>query len=189
MTDRTALDWTALLLEQLTWHWDGQLRPRLEGLTDDEYRWEPAPGAWGLRPRGEATTPMAAGGGDLVLDFAHPEPVPAPITTIAWRLGHLLVGVYGARNASHFGHPPTDYQTRVWPTTAAAALAELDTEHDRWVAGVRGLDAAALARPCGPAEGPYAELPMAALVLHIHREVIHHGAEIALLRDLYAHRR
>ena len=29
---------------------------------------------------------------------------------------------------------------------------------------------------------------MAALVLHIHREVIHHGAEIALLRDLYAHR-
>jgi hypothetical protein len=26
---------------------------------------------------------------------------------------------------------------------------------------------------------------MAALVLHINREVIHHGAEIALLRDLY----
>ena len=27
---------------------------------------------------------------------------------------------------------------------------------------------------------------MAALVLHIHREVFHHGAEISLLRDLYA---
>ncbi len=26
---------------------------------------------------------------------------------------------------------------------------------------------------------------MAALVLHIHRELFHHGAEIALLRDLY----
>jgi hypothetical protein len=26
---------------------------------------------------------------------------------------------------------------------------------------------------------------MATLVLHINREVIHHGAEIALLRDLY----
>ena len=24
-----------------------------------------------------------------------------------------------------------------------------------------------------------------ALILHIHREVIHHGAEICLLRDLY----
>lgn len=29
---------------------------------------------------------------------------------------------------------------------------------------------------------------MAAIVLHISREVIHHGAEIALLRDLYANR-
>jgi hypothetical protein len=26
---------------------------------------------------------------------------------------------------------------------------------------------------------------MAALVLHINRETLHHGAEIALLRDLY----
>jgi hypothetical protein len=26
---------------------------------------------------------------------------------------------------------------------------------------------------------------MAALVLHINREVLHHGAEIALLRDIY----
>jgi hypothetical protein len=26
---------------------------------------------------------------------------------------------------------------------------------------------------------------MAALVLHINREMLHHGAEIALLRDLY----
>jgi hypothetical protein len=29
---------------------------------------------------------------------------------------------------------------------------------------------------------------MATLVLHINRELIHHGAEIALLRDLWAHR-
>jgi hypothetical protein len=45
-----------------------------------------------------------------------------------------------------------------------------------------------LARPCGEAEGPFASYPLAALVLHINRETIHHGAEIALLRDLYAHR-
>ena len=50
---------------------------------------------------------------------------------------------------------------------------------------MHGLDPAALARPCGPAEGPFAAYPMAALVLHINREVIHHGAEVALLRDLY----
>ncbi len=181
-------DWTATLLEQLTWHWDQQLRPRLEGLTDDEYRWEPAPGAWNLRPRSEATTAMAAGGGDLVLDFEVPEPEPAPVTTIAWRLGHILVGVLGARNASHFGGPPTDYTTRAWPATAADALAALDVEYERWRAGVAGLDEARLADPIGPAEGPWADRSYADLVLHINRELIHHGAEIALLRDLYVHR-
>ncbi len=56
------------------------------------------------------------------------------------------------------------------------------------MAGVRGLGGDGLSRPCGPAEGPYAGCPMAALVLHIHREVIHHGAEVSLLRDLYLNR-
>ena len=54
-------------------------------------------------------------------------------------------------------------------------------------ARVRSLDAEALARPCGPAEGPYAERSMMTLVLHINRELIHHGAEIACIRDLYTH--
>ena len=39
--------------------------------------------------------------------------------------------------------------------------------------------------PVGEAEGPWAEYPMAALVLHLNREAAHHGGEIALLRDLY----
>ena len=185
---RMTLDWPATLLEQLTWHWDRQLRPRLDGLTDDEYLWEPVPGAWSLRPRGDARTPMAAGSGDLVVDYELPEPAPAPLTTIAWRLGHILVGVLGARNAAHFGWEPVDYSTKVWPPTAAEALAQLDTEHERWITGVAGLDEEDLARPVGESEGPFAEYPYAALVLHINRELIHHGAEIALLRDLYAHR-
>lgn len=41
-----------------------------------------------------------------------------------------------------------------------------------------------LQAPCG--EPDFEQDPMAALVLHINREVIHHGAEISLLRDLYA---
>jgi hypothetical protein len=45
-----------------------------------------------------------------------------------------------------------------------------------------------LDRPIGAAEGAWADRTMAELVLHINREVIHHGAEIACLRDLYAHR-
>ena len=53
---------------------------------------------------------------------------------------------------------------------------------------MKSLNEAGLGTPCGPAEGPDAEAPMAALVLHINREMIHHLAEIALLRDLYTHR-
>lgn len=179
------MDWTTSLLEQLTSHWDNQARPRLEGLTDDEYFWEPVPGAWSIRPRAAARTAMAAGGGDLVADFEHPEPVPAPVTTIAWRIGHVIVGVFGARNANHFGGAPMDYTSVDWPGDARAALALLDDVYASWVRGVRDLDEATLAMPVGEAEGPYAAYPFAALVLHINREAIHHMAEVALLRDLY----
>ena len=182
------MDWTRQLLEQLSFHWDNQARPRLEGLTDDEYRWEPVPGTWSIRPRSEATTPLAAGGGDLVIDFAYPEPEPAPLTSIAWRLGHVIVGVFGARNAAHFGGPPMDYASVTWPAGASEALGMLDDGYARWVEGVASLDDARLDEPVGEAEGPFAELPYAALILHINREVIHHLAEVALLRDLYAHR-
>ncbi|HVH24589.1 MAG TPA: DinB family protein [Pseudonocardia sp.] len=182
------MDWTTLLVDQLDWHWKGQLRPRLAGLTDDEYFWEPAPNSWSVRPRGTSTAPVQAGGGAFTIDFAFPEPEPPPVTTIAWRLGHLIVGVFGARAASHFGGPPTDYSTFDYAGSADAALGQLDEAYEAWIAGVRGLDAAALARPVGPAEGPWAEHSMAELVLHINREGLHHGAEIALLRDLYRDR-
>lgn len=179
------MEWGEALLEQLTFHWEGHVRPRLDGLSDDEYFWEPVPDMWSVRRRSDATTPMAAGAGELVIDFAYPEPVPVPATTIAWRLGHLLVGVFGARNANHFGAPPVDYLTAVWPATAREALDRLDHEYSTWVRGVAGLGEERLAQSVGPVEGHFAEYSYAALVLHIHREVIHHAAEILLLRDLY----
>ena len=181
------MTWNPQLLEQLTWHWTEQLRPRLDGLTDDEYFWEPVPGAWNLRPRGEQRTPRWGGSGDVVVEFALDPPQPTPVTTIAWRLSHLIVGVLGVRNASHFGAPHTSYDDHDYATTAKGALAQLDEQYEFWTAGVRALGEEGLDRPCGPAEGPWADAPLSALVLHIHREVIHHGAEIALLRDLYAH--
>src|SRR5688572_5957926 len=153
------MDWTSQLLEQLIFHWDHQARPRLDGLTDDEYRWEPVPGAWSIRPRAEARTSMAAGGGDLVADFEWPEPDPVPVPTIAWRLAHVIVGIFGERNASHFGGPPMTYQTVEWPGTADAALAMLDDVYGQWVRGVASLDEAGLAAPVGEAEGPFAEHP------------------------------
>jgi hypothetical protein len=184
----TGIDWTTELLDQLRFHWETALRPRLADLADGEYHWEPAADCWGVRPRGQQRSDQAAGGGDMVIDYAFPPPDPAPVTTIAWRLGHIIVGVLGMRTASHFGGPPMDYGSFHYAATAAEALAQLDDGYARWTAGVAALGGADLAAPCGPAEGPYADKPMATLILHIHREVIHHGAEVALLRDLYRQR-
>jgi hypothetical protein len=80
------IDWTDQLADQLDVHWHRQLRPRYEGLTDSEYFWEPVANCWNIRPRGQGRAAMAAGGGEFVIDYADPEPSPAPVTTIAWRL-------------------------------------------------------------------------------------------------------
>ncbi|MGW0520746.1 DinB family protein [Crossiella sp. NPDC003009] len=181
--------WNHLLRDQLSWHWTQQLRPRLDGLTDEEYFWEPAPGCWNVRPRGTGTASMPGGSGAMTIDFAVPEPDPPPLTTIAWRLAHVIVGVFAMRDAAHFGGPPTDYFAFDYAPTAATALEQLDAGYARWLAGVESLGEAGLARPCGEAEGQYAEHPLAALVLHINREAIHHLAEVCLLRDLYRHTR
>ena len=182
----TTIDLNDLLIDQIDLHWRSMLRPRLEGLTDEEYLWEPVAGCWSLRPRGTSTAPIQAGSGALTLDFAFPEPQPAPVTTIAWRLAHIIVGVLAMRNAGHFGREATDYEAFEYAGTAKEALAQLDEEYASWIRGVRGLDTSGLERPCGPREGPWGDRSMGSLVLHINRELIHHGAEIALLRDLFA---
>ncbi len=162
------------LADQLDFLWRSQLRPRLDALTDDEYFWEPVKDCWTVHRDGS-------------IDFAFPPPQPEPFTTIAWRMAHVIVGVLAMRNHSHFGGPPADYQSWQYATDAATALAQLDDAYACWINGVRRLDAAGLAQPCGPTEGPYADYALSELVLHINREVIHHGAEIACLRDLYVH--
>src|SRR4029453_17510186 len=91
--DADELDWNRTLREQWEFHWNHQLRARLDGLTDDEYFWSPVPDAWSVRPRGSSTAPVQVGAGDFTIDYAFPEPVPAAFTTIAWRLGHVVVGV------------------------------------------------------------------------------------------------
>src|SRR2546421_10657716 len=102
------IDWPTQLAEQLDWHWDNHLRPKLAGLADDEYFWEPVAGCWNVRSRSLGDT-AAPGSGSYTVDFAWPEPNPAPVTTIAWRLAHITVGVFGIRAANHFNAPPVSY--------------------------------------------------------------------------------
>jgi hypothetical protein len=187
MTENKTINWNAELVDQLDWQWQNLLRPRLDGLTDDEYFWEPVPGCWSVRPRDAnlaAGAVDAMGTGAFVLEYGPDLEVP-PVTTIAWRLAHVTVGCLGMRAAGHFGGPPCDWRTFDYAGTAKDGLLQLDGAYAAWTEGARGLGEEGLTRPCGPAAGPYADYPLAAMILHINREVLHHGAEIALLRDLY----
>lgn len=190
----TGGDLPTVLVEQIDHHVLGAVRARLAGLTDQEYLYDPTVDgtAWTVHPRQpDEDLPegaMQGGSGDMVIDFAFPEPEPAPFTTIAWRLGHVIVGVLAVRSHSHHGGPEADYMTWDYAPTAAEALAQFDREYERWMTGVRAWDEHDLQVAVGPAEGPYAESSRATLVAHINRELIHHLAEIALLRDLVAHR-
>jgi hypothetical protein len=178
------MDWNAEVTDQLESHWRQQLRPRLHELTDDEYFWEPVSGCWTVSRRGQSSAPASFGVGEFTLDYGPPQD-PEPVTTIAWRLAHLIVG-FAETNASHFGGPPAEVSTFSYAGTAEEALRQLDYEHDMWARGVRNLGIAGLIAPQGPTQPPeFADAPMAKLILYSNLEVIHHGAEICLLRDLY----
>jgi hypothetical protein len=179
------IDWNAEVVDQLESHWQHQLRPRLEGLTDDEYFWPPVPGCWTLSRRGESSAPISIGAGEFTMDYAEPPHDREPVTTIAWRLAHLIA-LFGPPTASRFSDPPAGHSAVSYPGTAEGALRRLDEGHDAWVSDVRSLGPAGLARPQGAISPPqFADAPMAKLILYINLEVIHHGAEICLLRDLY----
>lgn len=185
MTLTATRTWNEALREQLDFHYRQLFLPRVEGLTDEEYLWEPVPGGWSIRPRGTCTSPSPIGAGAFQRDDAPDDPDPAPVTTIAWRIAHLTVECLSMRTMNHFGGPTTHWETWEHTDRADQALAQLDAAYDAWSAGVESLGDDGLARPVGRHEGPFAEYPYADLVLHINRELIHHGAEICLLRDLY----
>jgi hypothetical protein len=75
-----------------------QLDHRLSGLTQIEYLWEPVPGCWSVRDTGDGRAAVA--------DWADPDPDPAPVTTIAWRMWHIAVDCVdnGSSTSSRHGH-------------------------------------------------------------------------------------
>ena len=163
-------------LSDFVWH---RTRSRLDGVTDEEYLWEPVPGCWTIRDRGDGTH---------VADGVRPAPKPDPFTTVAWRLAHLTA-CYGAdRNGRFLGvelEPPVLDGSGARPPTAEAAVDLLERAHARWRRHLTAVPPASIGEKLGPAAGPYAEGTRASFVLHMVDEFIHHGAELALLRDLH----
>ena len=154
-----------------------RLHTRLAGLTDEEYLWEPAPGCWSIRQQDDGTWRA---------DNSEWPMKPAPLTTIAWRLCHLIDVLAGERNATWIGAEPVGTLDKSSePATAAAAIELLGKAHDLFKGNVAAADAEALTEPMGEVAGSYAKDSRAAFVLHELDELIHHGSEIAAMRDVY----
>jgi hypothetical protein len=169
---------------------EGAPLPRRTGdgpLTDEEYLWEPAPGAWSIRRRGEAASRRPFGSGEWQLDDAEGDPDPTPVTTIAWRLGHLHSCFAGDWEWT-FGErrrPPE--QLVDFSPSAAVALERFWVTMDSWRDSVAAVTPEQLdtvgfdqyPRSSAPEE------PFINVIASANIEFIHHMAEIALLRDPY----
>ncbi|MFG2755214.1 DinB family protein [Streptomyces wuyuanensis] len=219
-----------LLLEQFDQARE-MARVRLESLGDEEYLWEPVPGSWSLRRRGEAVTPRAYGPGEWLLDkgapdipaseyaevarqaaggmaiariaedwhvtverveqvLAHtgaPEPDDTPVTTIAWRLGHLH-SCFAGQWEWTFGERRQEPNLLVdFTPCAALAVERLWETIDRWRDSIAALTDEQL-DTVGFSQYPYGsdpDDPYISVVAGANLEFIHHMAEIALLRDLW----
>ncbi|MGK5629927.1 DinB family protein [Streptomyces sp. URMC 123] len=159
-------------------------------MTDDEYFWEPVPDCWSVRRRADGPGPRAtllAGTGDWGRDTApYPHPSPPPFTTIAWRLSHLseMLTLRADHTAGSRRLTRDDYAV---VGDAAGAVAAFEAAATAWRTALLGVDDTALDTVgyCSYPHGSDAEDPFVDIVWWVNQEVLHHGAEIALLRDLY----
>ena len=172
------------VLAQLDVWWFGSVTVRMAGLTDDEYFWKPVADAHCLQRRD----------GQLYCDWppgSQGEAVP-PVTTIAWRLAHIAQGCFVDRWNTYFAPTPQPYwQELPFPDNAADALSYLESSWQQWRAAVVAAGEDKLWDKLGDTQDNMTVMqlgrddPFIGLVLHINREVMHHGAEICLLRDIY----
>ena len=152
-----------------------ELLGRLDGLSSDEYFWEPVPGCW--------TVTQVADGWTAAND---PEAEPAPVTTIAWRLWHLW-DCFESYSERAFGTRDSGMPYDRFVGTPIEALTLLRRAIDHFTAGLDDLGPG-VGEPLGSAFGPFAERNHIDLGQHALRELNAHGAEIGLLRDLWFHR-
>jgi uncharacterized damage-inducible protein DinB len=114
------------------------------------------------------------------------EPGPG-VSTLAWRIGHIADLLTQERNATWLGVAGRPAPHGV-PMTARDALEAFDAAFAGWLDVVEAVPVESLAELMGPVAGPYADSTKRAFVLHVLDELIHHGAEVALVRDLWAAR-
>jgi len=82
---------------------------RLAGLDDDEYFWEPVAGCWSIRRTPDGGWTIDGAGGN------QPASDPPPITTIAWRIGHIAGMALGGFTNRLFGDGSLTVQDLLLP--------------------------------------------------------------------------
>jgi hypothetical protein len=159
-------------------------------MTDEEYLWEPLPGCWSVRRRPDGPGPRATlltGTGDWGRDTAPgPLPSPPPFTTIAWRLSHLSEMLTLRADHTDGSHALTrdDYHVS---GDSAGGIGAFDSGATAWRAALLSADDTAL-DTVGHSTYPHGsdpDDPFIETVWWVNQELLHHGAEIALMRDLY----
>lgn len=149
-----------------------RLDERLEGMSDEEHQWQPVPGAW---------TVLADGSVEHASPYTRPKDAP-PLTTLAWRLWHIGNQCLCGFGKAGFGIDPLGLPDDRWFPDAAGSI---DGVRQAWDGYRSGITEERMHEKLGPKFGPYADATYAAQVLHVLDEVIHHGAEVGMLRDLY----
>ena len=163
-------------------------------ITDEEYLWEPVPGCWSVRRRADGPGPGATilrGAGEWGRDSAEPQhPYPPPFTTIAWRLSHISEMLTIRADYTAGGHAMTSDTYRN-SGDAMGAIEAFSGAAQAWREALQRADNVAL-DTVGFSAYPYGSDPgelFIDIVWWVNQEILHHGAEIALLRDLYRARR
>lgn len=148
----------------------------LDGLTDEMCLWEPAPGAWTVRPSS----------GRWVADLVLPEPDPPPTTTIGWVTWHIGWWWTGA-HAHTFGARRGEAldmiehaKTVDWPGSAAGAAAWLTRLREQWAQALDGLTEADLAEHVA-----WFDKPLGHVIAWANIELMKNAAEVGQLRLLY----
>ncbi|WP_426593658.1 DinB family protein [Cellulomonas sp. McL0617] len=191
MTTTDDFDWSlnevptarAAVRSQLEYSWF-ELRGRLTTVTQDEFTWEPVPGALSVRRRAESTAARTFGVGEWVVEWPAGRDEPGP-RTVAWLVAHLtevLTERYDWTFGEHrLRRPDLSYSGEV-----GTAVAALTAVADAWRSGIAEMaDDDIFTVGFSQATEIDAQAPFAQLVLHVNRELIHHGSEIFTLTDLY----
>lgn len=152
----------------------GQLMERLDGITDVEYLWEAVPDSWSVRSNDGIA--VADGAGNRDID-------PAPVTTIAWRMWHIAIDCLDDYTRRFNGDDST--ATAVWTLDSREAISIL---HAKWNAYRELIAGREWWQELGDDWESWSQSCVADMAMHASNEIVHHAAEIALLRDLYDRR-